>query len=454
VFEEIKSFHFVGIGGIGMSGIAEILIRHGYPVSGSDQNQSPLVQHLQGLGARIEIGHHESHLGQAEAVVYSSAISPDNPELQRARRQGLPLVHRAEMLAELMRFKKAITITGTHGKTTTTSMMASILIDAAFDPTVVVGARVPSIGGNARLGSGDYFVAEADESDRSFLRFHPTHSIVTNIDLDHMDEYQGLEDLEKTFLQHMRTIPFYGTLVACSDDPNLLSVIRNVHRPVVTYGLQTGAEVRAESVSFKGSKTCFRVLRDGELVGEIQLDLVGQHNVLNSLGATALALKLGVPFPVISESLKKMKGPERRLERKGETGEVWVLDDYGHHPAEIKASLEACGQFRRRILLIYQPHRYSRTHHLMDDLARSFGEADQLYLLDIYAAGEAPIEGVTSERLAKMISKHRQVQYVTSSDEMLRVLANAAQPGDLVLTMGAGDVWKIGEAFLEEKESN
>lgn len=454
MLEEIRSFHFIGIGGIGMSGIAEILIRQGYRVSGSDQSRGPIVEHLRGLGARIELGHKKSNVAQAGAVVYSSAIGSSNPELREAQRQGIPVLHRAEMLAKLMHHKQGITISGTHGKTTTTTIVASILIDAELDPTVVVGARVPSIGGNARLGAGEYFVIEADESDRSLLRFKPTHSIVTNIDLDHMDEYRDLDDLENTFLQHMNSILIEGSLVVCSDDPNLLRAARNVHRPMLTYGLQAGAEISADNVSYSGSSTCFRVLRDGEPVGDTQLNLVGRHNLLNSLGATALCLELGIPFSVISGSLERIIGPERRLERKGERGGIWVVDDYGHHPSEIKASLEACVQFNRRILLVFQPHRFSRTLHLMDEIAAAFDNVDQLYLLDIYSAGEEPIEGVTSTRLAELISQHRQVKHVASSEEMLELLEGEAQSGDLVLTMGAGDVWKIGEAFLEKKERN
>ena len=451
MFEKFRTFHFVGVGGVGMSGIAEILLRQGYHVSGSDQNCSELVKRLQQLGARIEIGHRESNLGQAQAVVYSSAIPPSNPELEGAKRLGLPLVHRAEMLAELMRFKKGITITGTHGKTTTTSMVAAILVQASLDPTVVVGARVPALDGNARLGAGDYFVAEADESDRSFLRLHPTYSVITNIDCDHMDEYEDLNDLEETFLQHMRTIPFYGKLVVCSDDPNLLRVMRNVHSPVITYGLKSSAEFCADNIRHRGFQTDYRVLRSGEPVGEIRLSLAGHHNILNSLGATALGVTLDIPFDAIQQSLAQFAGPERRLERKGEKHGILVLDDYGHHPAEIKASLEACAQFERRILLVFQPHRFTRTLHLREALAHSFGAADRLYLLDIYAAGEEPIEGVTSEQLAELIAEHRQVRYIASREEMSEVLAVESKPGDLVLTMGAGDVWKIGETFLEEE---
>lgn len=452
MFEKIKSFHFIGIGGVGMSGIAEILIRQGYLVSGSDLSEGPLVKHLEELGARIELGHRGANLGHSQAVVYSSAISPSNPELEEARRRGLPIVHRAEMLAELMRFKKGITVTGTHGKTTTTTMVGSIFTDAGFDPTIVVGARAPFIGGNARLGAGDYFIVEADESDRSFLKFSPTHSVITNIDRDHMDEYEDVDDLEEAFLQHIQKVPFYGTVVVCSDDRNLLRLMRNVHRPVITYGLHASAEVCADRVSHEGSRTCFRVLRSGKPVGQAHLNLVGRHNLVNSLGATALGLALDIPFQTIVRSLERIKGPERRLERKGEIRGIWVFDDYGHHPTEIKVTLEACVEFDRRILLVYQPHRFSRTLHLMDELARSFEKADQLYLMDIYAAGENPIEGVTSRRLAEIISETRQVQHVSTSQEMLRILKEESEAGDLVLTMGAGDVWKIGEAFLEESE--
>ena len=451
MFEKITRFHFVGIGGIGMSGIAELLLRQGYHVSGSDQYAGPTVENLRGLGARIEIGHRSANPGWAEAVVYSSAINPDNPELVDARKRGIPLVHRAEMLSELMRYKKGITITGTHGKTTTTSMVASILLGASLDPTVVVGAKLPEIGSNAHLGQGEHMVVEADESDRSFLHFRPTYTLVTNIDQDHMDEYRDLKDLEETFLEHMKTIPFYGKLVACSDDPVLLQLLRNVHIPVVTYGLKSGADISADEVAFEGLQASYRALWNGDPLGQTQLGLPGRHNVLNSLGATALGLVLGIPFEVISESLRRFKGPERRLQLKGERLGVTVYDDYGHHPAEIKASLAACAPLKRRIVLIYQPHRFTRTLHSRDELVTSFSGADRLYLLDVYAAGEQPIEGVTSEDLAKRISEHRQAQYVGSSEEMLHVLETETAPGDLVLTMGAGDVWRIGEAFLEKE---
>jgi UDP-N-acetylmuramate--alanine ligase len=450
-FGDIRAFHFVGVGGIGMSAIAELLLRQGFQVSGSDQRPGPLLDRLQELGGRIEIGHRVSNLGKTQAVIYSSAIDPDNPELKAARKQELPLIHRAEMLAELMRFKKGITISGTHGKTTTTAMLAVILKDAGLDPTAVVGARVPSLGSNARAGEGEYFVAEADESDRSFLRFQPVYTLVTNIDSDHMDEYRDLNDLEGTFLQHMNAVPFYGKVVVCTDDPTLKRLVRKVHPPVITYGLNRGAEFSADQIEHSGFQTCYELLHKGKGVGKIRLQLAGRHNVLNSVGAVSLVLALDIPFETIGKSLERFTGTERRLEWKGEKHNIWVLDDYAHHPAEITASLEACVQLQRRILLVFQPHRYSRTQHLMNELAASFTPAARLYLLDIYSAGEKAIEGVSSQRLAEMISARQQVTYVSSFDDLLALLKKDSQPGDLIVTMGAGDVWKIGEAFLEEE---
>lgn len=451
MFAEIKRIHFVGIAGIDMSGLARILLHHGgIQVSGSDLHESPSLDQLRALGARIQVGHDAGNLQDAQAVVYSSAIAFENQELIEARRRSLPLVHRSELLSELMRFKEGITVTGTHGKTTTTAFCGLVLQEAALDPTVIVGAHTKSLGGNARYGRGKHLVAEADESDRSFLRLRPLTAVVTNIDLDHMDVYRDLDDLKDSFLQHMRSVPFYGTVIACGDDFHLRSILKNVHRRVLTYGLEADSDVAARNLELKGFEARYECLFQGCVQGHVRLRVGGQHNVANSLAAVAVGLSLKLDFSTIAAALERFEGAERRLERKGEKDGVVVIDDYGHHPTEIEASLAVCKQAGRRIVLVFQPHRYSRTLHLMDSLADSFKLADELYLLDIYAAGETPIEGVSSEALARKVASHRPVTYVRSFEEMLERLNESTERGDLVLTMGAGNVWRVGERFLEE----
>ncbi len=454
-FGDISRIHFVGIGGIGMSGIAEICLLSGYEVSGSDLCDSPLLERLRSLGAQINIGHRVSNIGDAQAVVYSHAISQENIELQTARTQKIPIIARGEMLAELMRFKKGITVSGTHGKTTTTAMLAFLLQKAGLDPTMVIGARFRTIGSNAYLGQGEFVVAETDESDRSFLKPWPVYAVVTNIDLDHMDEYKDLPDLQQAFLEHINRVPFYGAVVACWDDENLRSLLKKVHRPVITYGLSAKAEISGRNLKLEGLRSSFGLFWRNEFLGRITLEVPGQHNVLNSLAAAAMGLLLKVPFPVIQDALKAFPGAERRLEWKGDKKGVWVLDDYGHHPTEIRATLKACRDTGRRIVVVFQPHRYSRTLHLMKELSNCFESADLLYLLDIYSAGEEPITGVTSEGLAQEISRQHPVILVSDRDRLVRLLENATNAGDLLLTLGAGDVWKIGDAFLaRNKQSN
>ncbi|MEE8160887.1 MAG: UDP-N-acetylmuramate--L-alanine ligase, partial [Acidobacteriota bacterium] len=396
------------------------------------------------------IGHEASHLGPAQAVVFSRAVSGDNPELEAARSGGLPLIHRGRMLAMLMDFRKGISICGTHGKTTTTALISLLLRDAGLDPTVVIGARLQTMGSNARLGQGEWMVAEADESDRSFLELSPDWVVITNIDLDHMDEYRDLDDLGQAFLQHMNSVPAQGQVIACADDPRLSALLKKVHRPVITYGLNPGADFRAQKADLSWVKSSFDCWERDQLLGRIELPLPGRHNLLNSLAAVAVGQTLKVSFSVIQQSLAAFQGAERRLQWKGEKEGVWVIDDYGHHPAEVRATLEACGQAGRRLVVVFQPHRYSRTQHLMGEWGSCFAEADQLYLMDIYPAGEPPIPGVTSEALARRISRHREVTYLGSRRELLESLREKTQPGDLLLTLGAGNVWEIGEAFLEQ----
>lgn len=449
--EKKRKFHFVGIGGIGMSGMAEILLCSGCEVSGSDLKDSPLLKRLRAIGARISIGHDASNLGAAEAVIFSSAVPEENPELAAARNRGLPIMPRGQLLAQLMHLKKGITVSGTHGKTTTTSMIALILLEASLDPTMLIGAQLEAIGSSARLGKGEWFVAETDESDRSFLMVSPLCTVVTNIDLDHMDEYQDLGDLQQAFLEHMRRVPVGGLVVACADDSNLTPILKKLHRRVITYGLGPGADIFAQRLELTWLRSSYQCYEKDRCLGAIELSVPGRHNVLNSLAALAVGLRVvKVPFELIQRSLATFRGMERRLQWKGEKDGVWVIDDYGHHPAEVRATLKACKMSGRRTVVVFQPHRYSRTYHLMGEMSRCFADADALYLMDIYPAGEKPIPGVNSERLAQEIARYRGVKYLPDREELLADLRREAVAGDLLLTLGAGDVWEIGEAFLEQ----
>ena len=449
---DVRRLHFIGIGGIGMSGIAEILLEDGYEVSGSDLQEGPILDMLRNLGARISIGHRSSNVQNAQAVVYSTAVSPDNPELASARGASIPIVHRSDLLFELMRRKVTVTIAGTHGKTTTTSMASLLLQVAGLDPTMVIGARLKAIGSNARAGKGDYLVAEADESDRSFLKYRPVYAVVTNIDRDHMDTYHDLADIQNAFVEHMNSVPFYGCVIVCLDDPNLRSVLGQVKPAVVTYGFHSQAQVQIRDPEYAGFQSSYSCYQKGELLGRVELSVPGWHNISNSAAAVALGLQLKIPFPTIQQALKTFRGAERRMEWKGEKGQAWVIDDYGHHPTEIRATLEACRLTGRRIVVVFQPHRYTRTQDLMSELATCFENAHRLYLMDIYSAGEKPIEGVTGEKLAEEIGRHRQVDYIADRTILLERLRAEVAPGDLLLTLGAGNVWKIGEEFLEQQE--
>ncbi len=448
---EIRRIHFVGIGGIGMSGIAEILLEDGYEISGSDVQEGPILESLRKQGARIAIGHRGSNVQNAQVVVYSTAVSRDNAEMVAALQSGARIVHRSEILAELMRRKTTVTIAGTHGKTTTTAMISLLLQAAGFDPTMVIGARLKALGSNARAGRGDMLVAEADESDRSFLRYRPIYAIVTNVDRDHMDTYRDLEDIKAAFLEHMNTVPFYGSVIACLDDPNLRCLLGDLRTPLMTYGFHPEAEVQVRDPEYAVFQSSYSCYHKGELLGRIQLNVPGWHNISNSAAAVAIGLKLHVPFATIQQALENFRGAERRMEWKGERNQVWVIDDYGHHPTEIRATLEACRLTGRRIVVIFQPHRYSRTRDLFGDLASCFEKAHILYLMDIYAAGEKPIEGITSEKLAAEIGKHHEVRYIANQAELIELLEKETSPGDLLLTMGAGNVWRIGEEFLGQQ---
>lgn len=445
--------HFVGMGGIGMSGIAEILLSQGYIVSGSDLKDTPLLERLHRLGATVSIGHRAESVAEAETVVFSSAVSRDNPELLAARRRGLQVFSRGQMLAELMRTKQGISIAGTHGKTTTTSMIAVILLEADLDPTLLIGARLPAVGSNARAGQGSWLLAESDESDRSFLLLSPFCTVVTNIDLDHMDEYEDLADLQQAFLTHMQRVPQNGLVIACRDDPHLSTVLKKIHRPMITYGLGRGADISAQKLDLSWPRSVYQCYEGGNCLGKIELDAPGFHNVVNSLAAVAVGLRiLELPFSVIQQALAKFQGPERRLQIKGEKHGVCVIDDYAHHPQEVRAALKACRMAGRRTVAVFQPHRYSRTQQLMEELSRCFVDADVLYLTDIYSAGEAPLPNVTGERLAQQIRRHRQVRYLPDRQQLLTALQKESSADDLLITMGAGDVWEIGEAFLAKDE--
>ncbi|HEX9004756.1 MAG TPA: UDP-N-acetylmuramate--L-alanine ligase [Blastocatellia bacterium] len=461
MFKKYQHIHFVGIGGIGMSGIAEVLLNLGYRVSGSDARRSSITDRLEKLGASVFEGHSATNVEGAQVVVTSTAVRADNPEVVEAVRKQVPVIPRAEMLAELMRLKYGIAIAGSHGKTTTTSMVATVLDRAGVDPTIVVGGRVNTLGSNARLGRGDFMVVEADESDKSFLKLSPTIAVVTNIDLEHLDFYSGIEEIRQHFVQFVNKVPFYGSVIICLDDPNIQMIIPQITRRVITYGMRAHAEISASDVSVSrenfGSE--FTVRRKGEELGRIKLNVPGEHNVCNALAAVAVAVDLEVDFAKIAEGLEAFTGTGRRFEIKGRIadesganrGDILVVDDYGHHPTEIRATLAAAKTSGRRLVVLFQPHRYTRTAALHEDFARSFYDAEVVLLTDIYAASEDPIPGVTSQALAEEIERfgHRNVRYIGGVEHGKQSLVEAAQPGDLILTLGAGSVWRVSEELLD-----
>jgi len=455
VYRKGIRIHFVGIGGIGMSGIAELLLNLGYRVSGTDRRQSDTTDRLTGLGAQIRIGHAADHVpGDAHVVVVSSAVRGGNPEVEEANRRKIPVIPRAEMLAELMRMKYGIAIAGTHGKTTTTSMVATVLAAAGWDPTAVVGGKLNSLGSNAKLGSGEFLVAEADESDGSFLRLSPTVAVVTNIDPEHLDYYSGIGQIKETFLHFINRVPFYGFAVLCIDHPNVQELIPALRKTFVTYGFSAQADYRAEAVVAEGMLSRFRVCRRGERLGEIAVRAPGMHNVSNALAAVAVASELGIPFDRVREGLADYRGVQRRFQMKGEREGVLVVDDYGHHPAEIRATLAAARAVwpGRRIVVGFQPHRFSRTHALFREFLSAFHDADLLILFEVYPAGEEPIADATGERLAEAIREHghKAVLYAGQAGEATAEVVSRLRPGDIFLTMGAGDVWKVGEHVLSD----
>jgi UDP-N-acetylmuramate--alanine ligase len=447
--------HFVGIGGIGMSGIAEVLLNLGYAVSGSDLKESETTRRLASLGGRIEQGHDARHLEHADVVVTSSAVKKDNPEVVEARRRKIPVIPRAEMLAELMRLKYGVAIAGSHGKTTTTSLAAHLLAHAGLDPTAVVGGKVNTFGSNAKLGKGDYMVVEADESDGSFLHIPPTIAIVTNIDPEHLDHWKTEEALRKGFLDFVNRVPFYGRAILCIDHPTVQALLPEVESRYATYGESHQADYRAEGIEVSGHAVRFDAFRRDEPLGRFEVKLVGRHNALNALAVVALADEMGVPADVTREALASFGGVQRRFTVRGEAGGVTVVDDYGHHPAEVKATLLGAREaFRRRVVCLFQPHRYTRTRDLLAEFATAFNDADVLLLTDIYAAGEEPIAGATSASLAEAIRAcgHRDVSLVPRA-ELARAARERVRPGDIVLTLGAGDITAVGPELLGLLES-
>ena len=457
MYKKYQHIHFVGIGGIGMSGIAEVLLNLGYRISGSDLRRSPITDRLERLGASVFEGHRTTNIEGVQVVVTSSAVREDNPEVVEAMRKQIPVIPRAEMLAELMRLKYGIAIAGSHGKTTTTSMVATVLDRAGVDPTIVVGGRVNTLGSNARLGRGDFMVVEADESDKSFLKLSPTIAVVTNIDLEHLDYYKDIEEIRSCFLQFVNKVPFYGSVIICLDDPNIQLIIPQMTRRMITYGMRAHAEVSASDVQISRDNfsSDFNVRRKGEDLGRIKLLVPGEHNVCNALAAVAVGLDLEIDFPVIAAGLESFRGTERRFQVKGlvegDNGGILVVDDYGHHPTEIRATLAAAKMSGRRLVVLFQPHRYTRTAALEEDFARSFYDADLVLIADIYSANEEPIPGITSDALADKIEKfgHHNVRYIGRVEQGKDALLEIVSSGDLVMTLGAGNVWRAGEEFLE-----
>ncbi|MBI4628507.1 MAG: UDP-N-acetylmuramate--L-alanine ligase [Candidatus Rokubacteria bacterium] len=458
MFKRYQQIHFVGIGGSGMSGIAEILLNLGYRVTGSDQKRGEAVERLERLGAKVFIGHEAGHVEGAHVVVFSSAVSRDNIEVQVARQRQIPTIPRAEMLAELMRLKYGIAVAGTHGKTTTTSLIGAVLAEGRYDPTIVVGGRVTSLGSNARLGQGEYLVAEADESDGSFLKLQPTIAVVTTVDAEHLDHYGTLEAVRDAFVEFVNKVPFYGAAVLCLDQPNIQMLMPRIEKRIVTYGLESGADLVARRLHLSGMTSRFEVYQRGSLLGECTLQIPGRHNVLNALAAVGVGLDLDIPFVTIQKALAGFAGVQRRFQVRGRARGVTVVDDYGHHPAEIRATLAAAkAGFDCRVVTVFQPHRYSRTHHLRQEFLTAFNQADVLVVMDIYAAGEAPIPGVTADGLADGIRAHghRNVTYLGGDRaRIVEHLAEIVRTGDLVLTLGAGDVGQLGAELLKRLDAD
>lgn len=453
----IQKIHFVGIGGVGMSGIAQVLLAHGYRISGSDIRGSDITSRLEELGARIDLEHRAENVRDSDVVVYSSAVARDNPELVEARRRGIPVIRRAEMLAELMRLKHGIAIAGSHGKTTTTSLIATILHAAELDPTVIIGGKLNLLGTNAACGAGELLVAEADESDGSFLRLNPVIAVITNIDPEHLDHFGDLDAVKDSFVQFANRVPFYGLVVACLDHPHVQETLARIKKRTVTYGMTAQSDYRALHPQIEGLSVRFELVRRGESLGDFQVNMPGLHNVYNALAAIAVADELSVDLATANRALRTFGGVQRRFTVVGEHRGITVVDDYGHHPAEIQATLEAARRaYARRLVVAFQPHRFSRTHHLFDALAHAFDLADVLLITDVYPAGEEPIEGADSEHLSRAIREagHRDVSYISDRSKVADALLRRVQPGDVVITIGAGNITQTAPEFLAKLKAN
>jgi UDP-N-acetylmuramate--alanine ligase len=455
VFSSFRKIHFVGIGGIGMSGIAEILVDEGFSVTGSDRSASDNTERMKALGVTVYIGHDAKNLeSDVDALVYSSAVGLTNPEVAAAQQRKIPVIRRAEMLAEVMRLKYGIGIAGTHGKTTTTSMVSLVLIEGGIDPTVIVGGRLHGLAGsNARLGKGEFIVVEADEFDRSFLSITPTIAVLTTLETDHLDCYRDLEDIKAAFIQFASKVPFYGFVVLCLDEPALQDIMPKLKKKIITYGLNGQADLQAVDILHRQNRTRFLVVYEGKDLGEIELQIPGKHNVQNALAAIAVGLQLKVPFLKIKAGIEKFTGVFRRWEVKAEIDGITVIDDYAHHPTEIRATLAgAKSGWRRRVVCVFQPHLYSRTRDFYDEFGRAFFNADILVLTDVYPAREEPIQGISGELIVNAAREfgHKQVHYVPDKKDVPDFLMKIRQPGDMVITMGAGDIWKFGEEFIRK----
>ncbi|MCK4545938.1 MAG: UDP-N-acetylmuramate--L-alanine ligase [Candidatus Eisenbacteria sp.] len=454
MFGRIRKLHLIGIGGEGISGIAEVLLNMGYEVSGSDLRTTDITRRLDGRGGRIALGHDPANLEDAQVVVVSSAIPADNPEVTEARRRGIPVIPRAEMLAELMRMKYGIAVGGAHGKTTTTWLISLVLAEGGLDPTIVVGGKLKGLNANAKLGGGDYLVAEADESDGSFLKLSPTIAVVTTVDEEHLDHYSGLAEIQDAFATFLNSVPFYGTGIMCLDEENIQSLMPRMEKRVLTYGFSAQADFTASDVRGDGLVTHLMVSNQGRVLGPIEIQLPGLHNVCNALAAVAVGCELGVDFGKIQAALAGFRGIARRFEIKGEAGGVVVVDDYAHHPTEIEATLRAAREvWGRRIVAVFQPHRYTRTAALAEQFGRCFYEADVLMVMPIYPAGEEPVAGVHAGQIVEAASErgHRNVVLCEEQDRLAENLESEVRPGDVVITLGAGDVWKVGEDLLERR---
>ena len=457
MYKKTHHIHFVGIGGIGMSGIAEVLLNIGYRVSGSDVKRSETTERLSSLGGLIHYGHAADNIGEADVVVVSSAIGTDNPEVRYAQRIGIPVIPRAEMLGELMRLKYGIAVAGAHGKTTTTSLVAQVVTAGAYDPTVVIGGRLNAAGTNAVLGSGEFLIAEADESDGSFVNLPPTIAVVTNIDREHLDHYQNMDNLRCAFRTFLHKVPFYGLAVVCRDDPILHEITTDLSKRLFTYGLAPDADLQARAITPRTTGSTFEVWLQGALLGTVELMLVGRHNVRNALAAIAVGLELDIAFETISQALHAFQGIQRRFQTRGQARGITWIDDYGHHPTEIKATLAAARQLApKRTVVLFQPHRFTRTRDLFQEFMTAFDDADVVLITEIYPAGECPIAGVTATGLCTGLREqgHPAVRFTHGMAEAAATLRSLLQEGDLLITLGAGDVWAGGQQAMDLLQEN